>query len=147
MAVGRRHQLAEPPPATVPGHALAPYQLAALYVVRRVGIVGEVRHRARRRTLYLAPVGHVCRLERDVLVVEVGARGLLLALPLLEGNSEIRLTSPLESASYVEITLRTLERFGIRRPRGDLLDVDRRAVWHDDAFLRNCSWHLLPQKE
>ena len=40
--------------------------------------------------------------------------GLLLALPLLEGNSEIRLTSPLESASYVEITLRTLERFGIR---------------------------------
>ena len=39
--------------------------------------------------------------------------GLLLALPLLEGNSEIVLTTALESAAYVDITLHALERFGI----------------------------------
>jgi len=39
--------------------------------------------------------------------------GLLFALPLLEGESEIILTSPLESAGYVEMTIRTLKKFGI----------------------------------
>jgi len=37
--------------------------------------------------------------------------GLLFALPLLPGNSEIILTSPLESAGYVEMTVRTLNKF------------------------------------
>lgn len=40
--------------------------------------------------------------------------GLLLALPLLEGDSEIVLTTHLESAAYVDITLHALRRFGIR---------------------------------
>lgn len=39
--------------------------------------------------------------------------GLLLALPLLPEGGEIELTSPLESAGYVEMTLRTLERFSV----------------------------------
>jgi len=39
--------------------------------------------------------------------------GLLFALPLLAGDSVIHLTSPLESAPYVEMTLRTLRAFGI----------------------------------
>ncbi len=39
--------------------------------------------------------------------------GLLLALPLIAGDSAIRLTSRLESAPYVEMTLRTLKAFGI----------------------------------
>ncbi len=39
--------------------------------------------------------------------------GLLLALPLLSGDSEIRLTSPLQSAPYVEMTVRTLRAFGV----------------------------------
>ncbi len=39
--------------------------------------------------------------------------GLLFALPLLEGTSEIILTSPLESAGYVDMTLNTLHQFGI----------------------------------
>ncbi|MDR1465693.1 MAG: 3-phosphoshikimate 1-carboxyvinyltransferase [Oscillospiraceae bacterium] len=39
--------------------------------------------------------------------------GLLFALPLLAGESRICLTSPLESAGYVQMTLRTLARFGI----------------------------------
>lgn len=40
--------------------------------------------------------------------------GLMFALPLLEDDSEIRLTTALESASYIEITIRALSRFGIR---------------------------------
>ena len=39
--------------------------------------------------------------------------GLLLALPLLDGPSRIRLTSPLESAPYVDMTLDALSRFGV----------------------------------
>jgi 3-phosphoshikimate 1-carboxyvinyltransferase len=39
--------------------------------------------------------------------------GLLLALPLTGGDSEIRLTSPLASASYVDITLEVMARFGV----------------------------------
>jgi len=39
--------------------------------------------------------------------------GLLFALPLLSENSEILLTSPLQSASYVTMTLQTLEMFGV----------------------------------
>ena len=39
--------------------------------------------------------------------------GLLFALPLLPGNSEIVLTSPLESAGYVQMTLRILAKFGL----------------------------------
>lgn len=40
--------------------------------------------------------------------------GLLFALPLLPGPSDIRLTTPLESAPYVAMTIGTLARFGIR---------------------------------
>lgn len=40
--------------------------------------------------------------------------GLLYALPLLNGDSDIILTSPLESADYVVMTLHALEQFGVR---------------------------------
>ena len=39
--------------------------------------------------------------------------GLLFALPLLSGDSEIRLTTPLQSAPYVEMTLAVLKHFGL----------------------------------
>ena len=39
--------------------------------------------------------------------------GLLFALPLLSGDSEIRFTSPLESRGYVEMTLRVVRQAGI----------------------------------
>jgi 3-phosphoshikimate 1-carboxyvinyltransferase len=39
--------------------------------------------------------------------------GLLLALPLLEGESKITLTSPLESRPYVDLTRNKLRKFGI----------------------------------
>ncbi|MEG1878812.1 MAG: 3-phosphoshikimate 1-carboxyvinyltransferase [Pseudoflavonifractor sp.] len=40
--------------------------------------------------------------------------GLLFALPLLEGNSEIMLTTKLESRGYIDLTLDVLDRFGVR---------------------------------
>ena len=39
--------------------------------------------------------------------------GLLLALPLLEGDSEVSITSELESASYVDMTIQVMRHFGI----------------------------------
>lgn len=39
--------------------------------------------------------------------------GLLFAMPLLKENSQIRITSPLESRGYVDLTLDVLEKFGI----------------------------------
>ncbi len=42
------------------------------------------------------------------------ATGLLLALPLLDGDSRIRLTSPLESAAYADMTVQILHSFGVR---------------------------------
>lgn len=43
--------------------------------------------------------------------------GLLLALPLCETDSEITLTTPLESAAYIDITLEALSFFRIRIDR------------------------------
>ena len=39
--------------------------------------------------------------------------GLLYALPLLPGDSEIRLTTPLESRGYVDMTMDALKEFGV----------------------------------
>ena len=43
--------------------------------------------------------------------------GLLLALPLLGGDSEIVLTSPLQSAAYVDMTVETMRAFGVTAER------------------------------
>lgn len=40
--------------------------------------------------------------------------GLLFALPLLEGDSVLEITSPLESSAYVDLTLHCLAKYGIR---------------------------------
>ena len=40
--------------------------------------------------------------------------GLLMALPLLEGDSELRITGTLESRPYVDMTLEMLRRFQVR---------------------------------
>jgi 3-phosphoshikimate 1-carboxyvinyltransferase len=45
--------------------------------------------------------------------------GLLLALPLLDDDSEITLTSPLESAPYVDMTMQTLLAFGVETTSQD----------------------------
>ena len=45
--------------------------------------------------------------------------GLLFALPLLEGNSEIVLSTEMESRGYIDMTLHTLKRFGIAVKEGE----------------------------
>ena len=39
--------------------------------------------------------------------------GLLMALPILDGNSKIKLSSELESSGYVEITSEVMKKFGV----------------------------------
>jgi len=74
---------------------------------------------------------HGCTIDREKLPITIAGQlqpgiftlpgdvssqyvtGLLFALPLLPGDSEITLTSPLESRGYVDMTLRTLGKFGI----------------------------------
>ena len=50
--------------------------------------------------------------------------GLLFALPLLEGDSTLEILPPLESASYIELTLSSLQSFGIDIGRSDLLHYE-----------------------
>ncbi len=40
--------------------------------------------------------------------------GLLFALPLLDGDSDIVLTSPIESAGYINMTIYTMLKFGVK---------------------------------
>ncbi|MBO5212748.1 MAG: 3-phosphoshikimate 1-carboxyvinyltransferase [Clostridia bacterium] len=40
--------------------------------------------------------------------------GLFFALPLLNGDSTVKITTPLESRPYVDITIDTLSRFGVK---------------------------------
>ncbi len=49
--------------------------------------------------------------------------GLLFALPVLKKSSRIRITTPIESRSYIEMTLSALHTFGIT------------AVWEDDHTI------------
>ena len=74
---------------------------------------------------------HGAQADRDLLPISISGRlrggsfelpgdissqyisGLLFALPLLPQNSRIRLLSPLESAGYVEMTIRALKDYGI----------------------------------
>ena len=49
--------------------------------------------------------------------------GLLFALPLLKGDSDIILTSPIQSAGYINMTIRTMSKFGIE------VDMTDRG-WH-----------------
>lgn len=46
--------------------------------------------------------------------------GLLFALPLLNGDSELKIISPLESKPYVDMTITTLHRFGIEITEKDM---------------------------
>ena len=76
------------------------------------------------------------------------ATGLLLALPLLDGESTLRLLKPVESRPYLELTLESLQSFGIRiereepfffripggqRPQARCLRVE--GDWSGAAFL------------
>ena len=45
--------------------------------------------------------------------------GLLFALPLLDGDSKIKIIPPIESRSYIELTIEALSLFGIKIAWGD----------------------------
>lgn len=49
--------------------------------------------------------------------------GLLFALPLLQGDSTLTITPPIESRSYIEMTISALHSFGVK------------AVWKDENTL------------
>ena len=74
--------------------------------------------------------------------------GLLLALPLLEGDSKLVITTPLQSKPYVDITIETLKLFGVEifeenascfyikgNQRYVPCDVTVEGDWSNAAFL------------
>ena len=65
--------------------------------------------------------------------------GLLLALPLLEGNSMIRLSTPLESRGYVDLTLAVLEQFGI-----SVMEKERAFLVPGDQRYKDCPMEAEP---
>jgi len=67
--------------------------------------------------------------------------GLLYALPLLEGDSEIVLTSPLESRGYVDMTLNALGLFGIHaQARGNRFFVPGNQLYQPQDVAIEADW-------
>ena len=67
--------------------------------------------------------------------------GLLFALPLLDGDSEIVLTTPLESRGYVDLTLDVLRTFGIRvEERADAFHVPGNQHYESRDFTVEADW-------
>ena len=63
--------------------------------------------------------------------------GLLMALPLLDGDSVVEFLPPLESAGYVEMTLRAMARFGVRvEPRERGWRVPGRQAYRSPGEIR-----------
>jgi 3-phosphoshikimate 1-carboxyvinyltransferase len=56
--------------------------------------------------------------------------GLLFALPLVDGNSTITLTSPLESRAYADMTVQMLKQFGVEIIQG----VNNYAIKGNQAY-------------
>ena len=53
--------------------------------------------------------------------------GLLFALPLLNGDSSLQLTTKLESAGYVDLTLQVLREFELKSGSEKITDEDANA--------------------
>ena len=67
--------------------------------------------------------------------------GLLFVLPLLEGDSDLALTSPLESRGYVELTLDVLNRFGIQiEERENGFHVPGKQSYQSRDFTVEADW-------
>ena len=67
--------------------------------------------------------------------------GLLFALPLLDGDSEIVLTTPLESRGYVDLTLEVLRTFGIRvEERAGAFHVPGSQHYESRDFTVEADW-------
>lgn len=68
--------------------------------------------------------------------------GLLFALPILLGDSEIRLTTPLVSAGYIDMTLSTLSRFGIdiEKTENGFFVKGRQKYKAVDSYIAEGDW-------
>ncbi len=67
--------------------------------------------------------------------------GLLYALPLLDGDSEIVLTSPLESRGYADMTLDVLKAFGITvEERENSFFVPGKQIYQPHSFAVEADW-------
>ena len=68
--------------------------------------------------------------------------GLLYALPLLAGDSEIRLTTDLESRGYVDMTLDALKRFGVEAQYdgGRVFRVPGNQVYQHQDLAIEADW-------
>ena len=67
--------------------------------------------------------------------------GLLFALPLLEGDSDLIPTTPLESRDYLEMTRQTLEIAGVHSQwRGDALHVPGNQTYHAFEAAVEADW-------
>lgn len=109
--------------------------------------------------LITAMTSHGCRFEGECLPFTVEGRlesgrfllpgnissqfitGILLALPLVRGG-EVVLTTPLESAGYLDMTLDVMRRFGVavlRTPEGFSVSQDA-AYRSPESFLVEGDW-------
>ena len=67
--------------------------------------------------------------------------GLLFTLPLLDGDSEIALTTPLQSAPYVDITIDVLSKFGVMVTRkGDTFYIKGNQKYLPQSLTVEGDW-------
>ena len=112
---------------------LAPY----FDLFNEKGIFYELKDGALTVTGMLTPGEY--RLPGDVSSQFV--TGLLYALPLRDGDSEIVLTSPLESRGYVDMTLYALEDFGITvEERKNGFFIPGRQIYQPRPFTVEADW-------
>lgn len=67
--------------------------------------------------------------------------GLLFALPTLNGDSKIILTSPLESSGYVDMTLKSMRSFGISITKTDSgYEIKGGQEYKPCNYICECDW-------
>lgn len=64
--------------------------------------------------------------------------GLLFALPLMDEDSVIKMTSPLQSIGYIDLTLQMLERYGIHIENHDYQEF----IVHGGQQYHPCDYHV-----
>ncbi len=99
--------------ATINGHGRLPYRPISP-LKEEMEKKGVVFHTDNKFPLHLS--GRLQSGEYEIVgnISSQFITGLLFALPLLNGDSEIRLIPPVESKSYLDITISALRKFGIK---------------------------------